>query len=146
MSWAFLILLLLSAGTGFAMGRAFSWVVVVTSGVTLALLSSAILHAEGFGAVAGIASIAASLTVSQIIYLAATQSRCTVQDQSPRRPSQVFSMELVQQLLEGFLSCPAGHRHGLKIDRRLLYRALSSGAINLPLPRFRGRCSVLYDN
>jgi hypothetical protein len=75
MSWAFLILLLLSAGTGFAMGRAFSWVVIVTSGVTLALLSSAILHAEGFGALAGIASIAASLTVSQIIYLAELDTR-----------------------------------------------------------------------
>jgi hypothetical protein len=68
-----------------------------------------------------------------------TAQRRTMQDQSRRRPSQVFSMELVQQLLEGFLSCPAGHRHGLKIDRRLLYRALSSGTINLPLPRFRER-------
>jgi hypothetical protein len=48
--------------------------------------------------------------------------------------------------LEGFFSCDAGHRHGLKIDRRLLYRTCSSGAINLPPPRFRRRCPALYDN
>jgi radical SAM superfamily enzyme YgiQ (UPF0313 family) len=65
---------------------------------------------------------------------------------SHQRQWQVFGAELIQQLLEGFFSCDAGHRHGLKIDRRLLYRACSSGAINLPPPRFRRRCPVLYDN
>jgi hypothetical protein len=73
-------------------------------------------------------------------------TRSTIQDQSRHWPSQVFGMELVQQLLEGFLSCPAGHRHGLKIDRRLLYRALSSGTINLPPPRVRRRCPALHDD
>jgi hypothetical protein len=51
---------------------------------------------------------------------------------SHRRPSLVLRLEPVQQLLEGFFSCPTGHRHGLKIDRRLLYWVSLSGAINLP--------------
>jgi hypothetical protein len=33
---------------------------------------------------------------------------------------QGLGVELVQELLEGFLSRLTGHRHGLKIDRRLL--------------------------
>jgi hypothetical protein len=77
---------------------------------------------------------------------ASTAQRRTVQDQSRRWPSQVLRLELVQQLLEGLSSRPAGRHHGVKTDRRLFYRALSSGTINLPLPRFRGRCPVLYDN
>jgi hypothetical protein len=40
-------------------------------------------------------------------------NRRTAQDQSRRRPSQVFSMELVQQLLKGLSSCPTGRRHGV---------------------------------
>jgi hypothetical protein len=64
-------------------------------------------------------------------------TRSTVQDQSRRRPSQVLSTELVQKLLEGLSPCPTRGRHGRKIGRRLLYRALSSGTINLPLPRLR---------
>jgi hypothetical protein len=74
------------------------------------------------------------------------RSSARMRDQSRRRPSQVFSMELVQQLLEGFLSRLTGHRHGLKISRRLLYRASSPGTINLPPPRVRRRCPALHDN
>ena len=66
------------------------------------------------------------------------------QDQSHRRPSLVLRLEPVQQLLEGFFSCPTGHRHGLKIDRRLLYRVSFSGTINLPPPRVRRRCPALH--
>jgi hypothetical protein len=65
---------------------------------------------------------------------------------SRQGPSQVLGVELVQQLLEGFPSCPTGHRHGLKIDRRLLYRACSPGAINLPSPRLRRGGPVLHDD
>jgi hypothetical protein len=68
MSWTFLVLLLLSAGTGFAL-RAFSWLAVVIPWIVLALLSAAILQAAGYGAIAGIASITACLTLSQIVYL-----------------------------------------------------------------------------
>jgi hypothetical protein len=68
MSWTFLVLLLLSAGVGFAL-RAFSWFTVVIPWVVLALLSAAILHAAGFGAISGIASITACLSLSQTIYL-----------------------------------------------------------------------------
>jgi hypothetical protein len=68
MTWTFLVLLLLSAGTGFAL-RAFSWFAVVVPWIVLALLSAAILHAEGFGDISGIASITACLALSQTIYL-----------------------------------------------------------------------------
>jgi hypothetical protein len=69
MSWTVLVLLLLSIGTGFAL-RAFSWFVVVVPWIVLALLSAAILHAEGYEAVSGIACITACLTLSQIVYVA----------------------------------------------------------------------------
>jgi hypothetical protein len=47
-------------------------------------------------------------------------------DPSHQGPSQaLLGVEPVQQLFEGFLTCPAGHRHGLKIDRRVHYRACS---------------------
>jgi hypothetical protein len=62
------------------------------------------------------------------------------------RDSHLFSMELVQQLLEGLFSCPIGCRHGVKIDRRLLYRAPPSGTINLPPPRLRRGRPVLHDD
>jgi hypothetical protein len=68
MSWTFLVLLLLSAGVGFA-SRAFSWFAVVIPWAVLALLSAAILHAAGFCAISGIASITACLTLSQTVYL-----------------------------------------------------------------------------
>ena len=72
--------------------------------------------------------------------------RLTAGDQSHQGPSQGLGVELVQQLLEGIFSCPAGHRHGLKIDRRLRYRACSPGAINLPPPRLRRGRPVLHDD
>jgi hypothetical protein len=40
-------------------------------------------------------------------------------DPSHQGPSQALGVEFFQQFFEGFLSCPDGHRHGLKIDRRL---------------------------
>jgi hypothetical protein len=69
MNWTFLALLALSAATGFAIGRAFSWFALVISGAILSMLSAVVLHAAGFGAVAGIASITACLTVNQVAYL-----------------------------------------------------------------------------
>ena len=45
-----------------------------------------------------------------------TTRRC-FGDPSHQRPRQAFGMELVQQLLEGSFSCPAGRRHALEIHR-----------------------------
>ena len=69
------VLILLAAATGFALGRAFAWFGIVISGAMLAMLSAAVLHSAGFGAVSGIASITACLTVNQIAYLLGTASR-----------------------------------------------------------------------
>jgi hypothetical protein len=58
----------------------------------------------------------------------------------------VLRLELVQKLPEGHFSCPTGRHHRGKKDWRLLNRVRSSGAINLPPPRVRRRCSELHDN
>jgi hypothetical protein len=65
---AVILLLALSAVTGFAL-RSFSWFVIVPSEAALAVLASAALHVQGFGAFAGIAIIVTCLTVHQIAYL-----------------------------------------------------------------------------
>jgi hypothetical protein len=83
-----------------------------------------------------------ALLRSQSIYYLAWLPR----GRSRRGPLHALGIELLQELLEAFLSSPAGHRHGLKIDRRVRYRAWSSGAINLPPPWFRRRCPVLHDD
>jgi hypothetical protein len=72
---AFLVLLVVSAATGFALGRAFSWFALVISGAILAMLSAVVLHTAGFGAVAGIASITACLTLNQVAYLLGLRRR-----------------------------------------------------------------------
>jgi hypothetical protein len=66
---AVFILLALSAVTGFALGS-FSWFAILISSVVLAGLSSAALQVQGFGALSGIAIVAACLTVNQAAYLA----------------------------------------------------------------------------
>jgi hypothetical protein len=66
---AVIVLLALSALIGFAIGASFSWVAIVISGVALAAISAAALHIQGFGALSGIATIVACLTVNQMAYL-----------------------------------------------------------------------------
>jgi hypothetical protein len=65
-----IILLVLSAITGFALATSFSWLAIAISSAVLAVLSSAVLQIQGFGAISGIAIVAACLTVHQVAYLA----------------------------------------------------------------------------
>jgi hypothetical protein len=54
---AVIILLALSAVTGFALGCSSSWFAVLISSVVLSVLSSAALQIQGFGALPGIAIV-----------------------------------------------------------------------------------------
>ena len=65
-----LILLALSALIGFALGTSFSWLAIAAAGVGLAVLSSAVLQIQGFGALPGTAIVFACLSVNQMAYLA----------------------------------------------------------------------------
>jgi hypothetical protein len=66
---AAVILLALSAATGFAVATSFSWSAVLISSLALAGLSAAALHIAGFDALPGIAIIATCLTVHQLAYV-----------------------------------------------------------------------------
>ena len=87
---AVFILLALSAVTGFAL-RSFSWFAILISSVVLAGLSSAALQVQGFGALSGIAIVAACSTVNQAAYLAgallARQRLETLHKQADKAPS-----------------------------------------------------------
>jgi hypothetical protein len=87
---AVFILLALSAVTGFALGS-FSWFAILISSVVLAGLSSAALQVQGFGALSGIAIVAACLTVNQAAYLAgallARHRLETLRKQADKAPS-----------------------------------------------------------
>jgi hypothetical protein len=65
-----LLLLMLSAASGFAVGKShFSWRAILATGLVLAPLSAAVLRSQGFGALSGISVIAACLMLNQIAYL-----------------------------------------------------------------------------
>jgi hypothetical protein len=64
-----LILVALSALSGFVLASYFSWPAILVAGVVLALLSAIVLQNQGFGALSGISVMVACLTVSQIAYL-----------------------------------------------------------------------------
>ena len=66
---AIFVLLALSAIVGLALGFYFSWIAILVSGLVLAIVSATVLHNEGFGALAGIATIVVCLTVNQVAYL-----------------------------------------------------------------------------
>jgi hypothetical protein len=66
---AAVILLALSAATGFAVGTSLSWFAIPISSFALAGLSAAALHIAGFDALPGIAIIATCLTVHQLAYV-----------------------------------------------------------------------------
>jgi hypothetical protein len=66
---AAVILLALSAATGFAVGTSFSWFAILISSLALAGLSAAALHIAGFDALLGIAIIATCLTVHQLAHV-----------------------------------------------------------------------------
>ena len=65
---AAVILLVLSAATGLAVGTSFSWFAILISSAALGALSAAVLHLAEFDALSGIAIIFACLTVHQLAY------------------------------------------------------------------------------
>jgi hypothetical protein len=67
---AVIVLLALSAVTGFALGSCSWFTIGILVLAVLAVLASAALHVQGFGALPGIALVVACLTVNQIAYLA----------------------------------------------------------------------------
>ena len=66
---AVMVLLTLSVLIGFALGTSFSWLAIAASSTGIAVLSSAVLQIQGFGALPGIAIIVACLTVNQLGYV-----------------------------------------------------------------------------
>jgi hypothetical protein len=83
-------LLALSALIGFGLGTWFRWPAIVASSVGIAVLSSAILQMQSFGALPGIAIVVACLTVNQMAYLAGAfgRSRGLFQKQADKEPGQ----------------------------------------------------------
>jgi hypothetical protein len=67
---ALVVVFMLSAMVGFALGISFSCCALAVPGIVFALLSAAVLHVQGFGAVSGIAITVACLIVNQLAYLA----------------------------------------------------------------------------
>jgi hypothetical protein len=87
---AVIVLLALSALIGFVLGTSFSWLAIAASSTGIAVLSSAILQIQGFGALPGIAIVVACLTVNQMAYLAGAFLRPSglFQKQADKEPSQ----------------------------------------------------------
>ena len=84
-----IVLLTLSALIGFALGASFSWPAIATFSAGIAVLSSTILHIQGFGALPGIAMVVACLIVSQMAYLAAfLRPGRLLEEQADKEPSQ----------------------------------------------------------
>ena len=67
---SFLILLTLSALSGFVLGLShFSWRAIMAAGAALAPLSAVVLQNQGFGALSGIAITVACLVINQAAYV-----------------------------------------------------------------------------
>jgi hypothetical protein len=64
-----LILLALSALSGFVLASYFSWPAILVAGAVLAPLSAIVLQNQGSGALSGISVIVACLTINQVAYL-----------------------------------------------------------------------------
>ena len=62
-----IIMIALSLLVGFALRR-FSWRAIATSSMALAVVAALVLHREGSGGLAGIATIVACLTLNQLAY------------------------------------------------------------------------------
>jgi hypothetical protein len=83
------MLLALSVVSGLAIGSAFSWFAILICAAILVMLSAAVLQTAGFGAVEGIAVIAACLTVNRAAYLIGLMSRGSlIREQANEKPSQ----------------------------------------------------------
>jgi hypothetical protein len=85
---AVILLIALSALIGFVLGTSFSWLAIAASSIGIAVLSSAILQIQGFGALPGIAIVVACLTVNQIAYLARAFRRRLFEKQADKEPGQ----------------------------------------------------------
>src|SRR5216683_7269397 len=87
---AVVILVALSALIGFALGTSLPWLAIAASSFGLAVLSSAVLQIQGFGALPGIAIVVACLTVNQMAYLAGAWRRSNglIQKQADNEPGQ----------------------------------------------------------
>jgi hypothetical protein len=87
---AVIVLLALSALIGFALGASFSWVAIMISSAVIAATSVAALSVQDFGALSGIATIVACLSINQMAYLAgaARRSNGLFQKQADKEPSQ----------------------------------------------------------
>jgi uncharacterized membrane protein len=84
-----LLLLALSALIGFGVGTSFRWPAIAASSVGIAVLSSAALQIQNFGALPGIAIVIACLTLSQMGYLAGSlRPGRLFQEHAPKEPSQ----------------------------------------------------------
>jgi len=64
-----LILLALSALSGFVLASSFSWPAILVAGVVLAPLSAIVLQNQGFGALSGISIIVFCLVINQVAYV-----------------------------------------------------------------------------
>jgi len=87
---AVVILVALSALIGFALGTSLPWLAIAATGFGLAVLSSAVLKIQGFGALPGIAIVVACLTVNEMAYLAGAWRRSNglIQKQADNEPGQ----------------------------------------------------------
>jgi hypothetical protein len=87
---AVIVLLALSALIGFVLGTSFRWFAIAASSIGIAVLSSAILQIQGFGALPGIAIVVACMTVNQMAYLAGAflRSNGLFEKQADKEPSQ----------------------------------------------------------
>ena len=87
---AVIVLLALSAPTGFALGTSFPWLAIAASSIGLAVLSSAILQIQGIGAFPGLAIVVACLSVNQMAYLAGVFGRSSglFQKHADKEPGQ----------------------------------------------------------
>jgi hypothetical protein len=93
-----LLLLTLSALIGFGVGTSFRWPAIAASSVGIAVLSSAALQIQNFGALPGIAIVIACLTLSQMGYLAGSlRPGRLFQEQAPKEPSQDRKGDIGQQ-------------------------------------------------
>jgi hypothetical protein len=90
-----LVLLAVSAATGFAVGTAFTWFAILISGAAIAMIFAAVLQTMGFGAMAGISIIVACLTVNQAAYLLGVdRRRSLIQKQAGDEPREGRNSEI----------------------------------------------------
>jgi hypothetical protein len=108
---AVILLLALSALIGFALGTSFSWLAIAASSIVIAVLSSAILQIQGFGALPGISIVIVCLTVNQMAYLAGAFRRSNGLFQK-----QADSMRVLYPAAAARRCPPPGHCAGAPID------------------------------